>query len=289
MEAKQPEFKEPILSLVYQSLSDKIAVGQIGIPKDYHVGNALQAAWFKISEMTVDVNKEKVKATVHCTKESIAEALFKMVAEGMNPSKHQCAFIVYKNILTYQREYQGTIALAKRYSGVKEVNSGVVYEGQILETIVDSTGVERLVPYKPNFDDMDKPIKGAWTVVIDADGKEHLTKMTMKMIQEAWEFSKRKYPNFKAGEMNDTQSTFTDQMAMKTVVNRACKPYINTSSDELIMNIEEPVRAQIEPRKPRPSLQVAKEVLKIEAIQTPIEKTETAEAPANEPKDPEWA
>lgn len=286
--AEQMSFKEPILNDVYANLADKIATGQIAVPKEYHIGNALHAAWFKITEILVFVDNKKVKATEYCTAKSIAECLFKMVSEGMNPAKHQCAFIPYGNVLTYQREYQGTIALAKRYSGVREVNSGVVYEGQVFETAIDSTGRERLIPYKQNILDLDKPIVGAWCVIVDNEGNEHLTKMTMKMIQTAWEFSKKKHKNFESGKLNETQESFGDQMAMKTVVNRACKPFINTTNDEGIMDDEQQEIKQL-PVNKRTLIGKQKEVLVLEAQAKSAEPdTENADA-VIEPETPEWA
>ena len=123
---------------------------------------------------------------------------------------------------------------------------------------------------------------------LDNEGNEHLTKMTMKMIQTAWEFSKKKHKNFESGKLNETQESFGDQMAMKTVVNRACKPFINTTNDEGIMDDEQQEIKQL-PVNKRTLIGKQKEVLVLEAQAKSAEPdTENADA-VIEPETPEWA
>ena len=230
-----------VLEKILASAEEKRGNKSIDIPADYSIANALQAAWFKINRITVGFGENKKNALEICDNDSIQKALFEMVTEGMNPAKHQCCFIVHGTSLDYQREYQGDIALAKRYSGVQSVASGIVREGDVFETYTGQYGIEKLIPFKREmFHNSDKKIVGAYCVVVDSDGIERLTKMTREQITKSWDFSKKKtFKGYVAGTMNDTQTDFEDQMCEKTVIRRACKPYINSSNDERIIEERE--------------------------------------------------
>ena len=56
-----------------------------------------------------------------------------MVVQGLNPSKQQCYFIPYGNLLTLSRSYLGTIALTKRLKGVKDVVAYPIYKNDKLD------------------------------------------------------------------------------------------------------------------------------------------------------------
>ncbi len=57
--------------------------------------------------------------------------------------------------------------------------------------------------------------------------------MTIDQIKKAWLMSKMYPIDEKTGEVKatSTHGKYTDQMAIKTVVNRTCKAYINSSDD----------------------------------------------------------
>ena len=222
-----------IISAIQKDAEEKIRKGAMDIPSDYSIGNALQSAWFILSEA---LTKDKKKVLDVCTPESIKFALGLMVKDGMNPAKHQCAFIPFGTKLTYLREYQGDIALAKRYSGVRSVASKVVYEGDNYDTFIGTDGIEKLKPTSRSlFQNSDKPIIGAWCVIVDCDGIEHLTQMTKQQIILSWDMNKQFESN--ESQRNKTQKNFEDQMMMKTVIKRACKPFINSSTDEYILSV----------------------------------------------------
>jgi recombination protein RecT len=105
--------------------------GQLTLPKDYSPENALKAAWFTLLETQTRDKKPVIEA---CTRGSITNSLFEMILQGLNPMKKQCAFIAYGNQLQMQREYHGTIALAKRFGGViKTPIAHIIYEGDVFQ------------------------------------------------------------------------------------------------------------------------------------------------------------
>ena len=97
--------------------------GQIFFPENYSPENALKSAWLKLQEIK---DKNSRLALQVCTKPSIANALFNMVIQGLNPAKNQCYFIPYGDQLTLMRSYFGTIAVAKQFGEIKELGKSVI-------------------------------------------------------------------------------------------------------------------------------------------------------------------
>jgi len=221
----QEETVNRVLSQVKQYQED----GGLNLPNDYSPANALKAAWFKLLE-TKDKNDKSVLQS--CTTTSIANALMKMATEGLSVQKNQCSFIAYGSTLTMQREYFGTIALAKRYNpDIKRITANIIYQGDDFQfEISPETGMRRVVKHIQEIDNIDtNKIKGAYATIIFTDGTSEMEPMTLSQIQKAWEMGANR-GNSKAHKM------FADQMAKKTVINRICKPYINSSDDAVLMS-----------------------------------------------------
>ena len=201
--------------------------GMINVPKDYSAPNALRAAWLILLE-TKTLDKRPVLEA--CTKESIANALLKMVIQGLNPVKHQCAFIAYGNTLNMQREYAGTIAIAKRDAGVKSVAANVVYEGDEFAWENNPETLDKKVTkHSQSLDSLEKAnIKGAYAIVEYGDGKRKTEIMSWGQIQKAWQQGPTK-------GQSPAHKNFPDQMAMKTVINRALKIDVNSSDDGALL------------------------------------------------------
>lgn len=125
-----------------------------------------------------------------------------------------------------QREYHGNIALARRYGKVKHIRANVIYEGDDFQYQIDpSTGLTKVIKHEPAFDNIDiNKIRGAYATVILEDGTVDVEVMTMPQIRAAWEMGH-------GGGATKAHKSFSDQMAIKTVINRACKLYISTSDD----------------------------------------------------------
>jgi len=201
--------------------------GALQFPSNYSYSNALKSAWLMLQE-TVDSNKKPVLQT--CTKESIANSLLDMVVQGLSPVKKQCYFIAYGGKLQLSRSYMGTVAVTKRLKGIKDVKAYCIYEGDEFETEFDvMTATIKITKFNPKFENVDiTKIKGAFAVIIGEDGPVHLEIMSMAQIKSAWN------QGFAKGN-SGAHKNFTDEMAKKSVINRACKMYANTSDDSDVL------------------------------------------------------
>lgn len=203
------------------------ATGNIMLPKNYNPGNALKSAFLILSE-TVDKDKKPVLQS--CSQVSICNALLDMCLQGLSPVKKQCYFIAYGGKLQLSKSYLGNIAATKRLEGVKDVKAHVIYEGDEFEEGYDyKTGTITVTKFAPKFENVDlSKIKGAFAVVIGEDGPIHTEVMNISQIKAAW--------NQGAAKGNSgAHKNFTDEMAKKTVINRACKNFVCTSDDSDIL------------------------------------------------------
>jgi recombination protein RecT len=216
----------------FNSVSDQISKlteeGGIDLPQNYSVTNALKSAWLILSEVT---NKDGRPVLESCSRPSIINALMKMVTQGLNPAKMQCYFIPYGDKLNFQRSYQGSIALAKRVADVVAVNANVIYKSDSYTTMIDpDTGVKRLVSHEQKLDNRnDAEIIGAYAVVVFKEGPSQLEEMTIQEILKAWGQGQTK-------GNSPAHQNFKGEMAKKTVINRALKTLINSSTDSGLMD-----------------------------------------------------
>jgi recombination protein RecT len=233
---QQPASQTP--SVLEKSIADNVLsrikvfeeTGSINLPKDYSAPNALKAAWLILLETKTSKNNGEKPVLEMCTRESVANALLKMVVQGLNPVKRQCSFVAYGNQLTCQREYQGTIAIAKRDAGLVKIIANAVFKDDVFEYEIDAeTGVKKVIKHTQTLDTMAGPVKGAYATKIYIDGSKVTEIMPMNQIQAAW----RQGPS--KGE-SPAHKNFPDQMAVKTVINRALKIDINSSDDSALLD-----------------------------------------------------
>lgn len=204
---------------------------ELHLPADYSPENAMKSAWL-ILQSTQD--KDKKPALQVCTTDSIANSLLDMVVQGLNPAKKQCYFIVYGNKLVCQRSYFGSMAVAKNVAGAKDVYAQVVYKGDDFVYGINR-GRKQVLKHEQKLENV-KPenILAAYCVIEFGDERPPYTDiMTMDQIKTAWSKSKMN-PDGK----DSTHSQFSEEMAKKTVINRACKAYINSSSDGNLLLIK---------------------------------------------------
>lgn len=237
--------KGNVLALVKKDTVDIVAAkirefqerGELHFPPYYSPENAMKAAWLKLQETTDRNGKPALQV---CTKDSIANALLKMVVYGLTPLKDQGYFIVYGNKLTWQNSYFGNIALWKRATGSdKDPVAVVVYEGDEFEyEIVD--GEIKILRHKQNIDNV-KPdkITAAYAILTYPDGEKKVTLMTMDEIRVAWNQGQTK-------GKSPAHINFPAEMAKKTVINRACKIAIKSSDDSSLKLIKEVMAANEE-------------------------------------------
>lgn len=218
--AKYENISEQVLNKIEKFQAD----GGITLPANYSVENHMKSAWL-ILQSTKDRNDRP--ALEVCTKDSIANALFDMVLQGLAVSKNQGYFIVYGNKLEFQRSYFGTVALAKRAGGIKkEPIANVIYEGdEFIYSIDPNTAMIKIIKHEQNIKNIDNTkIKGAYALVTLADGTTQVTIMSMPQIRAAWQQGATK-------GNSPAHKNFAEEMAKKTVIGRACKMIINSSDD----------------------------------------------------------
>lgn len=184
------------------------------IAPNYSVSNALSSAYYALK------NSNSGNLLQQCTQDSVYNALLEMVTQGLSPAKKQCYFIKYGSDVQLRMSYFGTIKVTKDLQEVKDVTANVVYEGDTLDVAVEN-GRKKLVKHETDWRNADNPIIAAYCIITRTDGEEFFEVMTKKQIDKSWSKAKTK----------NVQIDFPDQMAMRTVINRAAKMFINTSND----------------------------------------------------------
>ena len=212
---------------VVESVMNRVAEmeteGIINFPEKYSYKNAITSAKLILMQ-TVDKNGKNVLDS--CSKESIANSLLDMVVQGLNPVKKQGYFIAYGGKCQFQRSYFGTIALAKRFSNIKDIRAYALFDGDVFKTKYNTkTGILEVEEYTPSFNNINSgKVVGAFAVVIGAEGIVHTEVMNFAQLEQSW---KQSYGYAKSA----THKNFREEMAKKTVINRALKLFVNTSDD----------------------------------------------------------
>ncbi len=222
METKQVVKFENISDSVLARINALQDANALTLPKDYAVDNALKSAWL-ILQSTED--RAHNKALDVCTKDSIANALFDMVLQGLSVAKNQGYFIVYGKRLEFQRSYFGTIALARRCGAIDKVPTAqVIYkDDDFVYTIVD--GNIEVVEHDQKLANIDNTkIVGAYAILTLKDGTKRTTIMTWEQIQKSWGQGATK-------GASPAHKNFAEEMAKKSVISRACKMLINSTDD----------------------------------------------------------
>ena len=178
-----------------------------------------------------------------------------------------------------QRSYFGTVAALKRLTNVSKVKAEVIHEGDVFE-IGSNEDMEMVVTkFEPKFENIDKPIIGAFAMIKLEDGSVSYTVMTKAEIDKSWQQSRNKN--------NKVQQNFGQEMAKRTVLNRAAKMFINTSDDSdlltgAINNTTESEFEREEPKEIQAQEKQADDLIK-KAIQKPEEpEQEKEEEPEQE-------
>ena len=212
---KQPKLTDIVLERVNQMKSTQ----HLSLPKNYNASNALNAAFLELQKVQ---DRNHQQALDVCSRDSIVKSLLDMTLQGLSPAKDQCYFIVYGKELQMQRSYFGTVAAVKRLDGVKKVRAEVVHEGDEFE-IGSNEDMELVVKkFVPKFENISKPIIGAFALIKTDEGISY-TVMNMDEIKQSWSQTRQKN--------NKVQQNFSQEMAKRTVLNRAAKMFINTSDD----------------------------------------------------------
>lgn len=180
------------------------------IAPKYSVSNALSSAYHALKNGGL-LNKDQ---------DSIYNALFDMVTQGLSPAKNQCYFVPYGNTVKLTRSYFGTMKVVKQLPEVKDIYAEVIYKGDDFK-IKNENGRKVFVSHDTDWMNADNEIVGAYCIIEKEDGEKILTVMTKKEIDKSWSKAKTK----------NVQNDFPQEMAKRTVINRAAKQFFNTSDD----------------------------------------------------------
>lgn len=234
--AQQQQQQPKNLPLMQKDITDYVMIrvkdleesGGLAFPKNYSAANQIKSAWFVLQE-TKDRNGRP--ALEVCNKNTIANAVLDMVIQGLSVSKKQGYFIVYGDKLEFQRSYFGTVALAKQCGMQGNPVANVIYEGDDFAYRIDTeTGLTSIVKHEQKFENVDiAKIKGAYAIVTMPDGERQVTIMSIAQIRAAWGQGATK-------GSSPAHKNFTDEMAKKTVIGRACKMIINSSDDAYLFD-----------------------------------------------------
>lgn len=200
---------------------DRLQEQGLEMPPNYSPQNALKSAYFELANNSAG-NLLQMAAGNAEMKTSISNALLDMVIQGLSPAKTQCYFIKYGSKVQLMRSYFGTMAVLDRVTGGADIRPAVVREGDPFEIEMDGPDI-RVIEHKTKFENLDNEIKAAYVIIKLKNGQEYTTVMTKKQIDASWSKSKMKG--------SGPQKEFPDEMAKRTVINRAAKYLINTSND----------------------------------------------------------
>jgi len=256
-----------LVTMVNNNIEDMKNNEGLSLPPDYSVGNALNSAYLILS----DTSKGQPLLD-KCDQGSVIKALMNMAIQGLSPAKNQCYFIPYGNQLVMQRSYFGSISVVKRLSNVKDIQAQVVHKDDTFK-IGGKDGVLVVKEFEPSFENLDKPIIGAFAWIEDINGNRTYTVMTKKDIDTSWSHAKTK----------KVQNEFPEEMAKRTVINRAAKFYINSSSDNdlFVQAVNETTSNEYE-NDDRKDVTPTKRSLVADVAENKAEKVESAE-PVKEP------
>jgi len=227
MSQEKGETQVAVKSTVVEDVGKQIETlqkkGNLALPPNYSAQNALMSAWLVLQE-TVDRNKLPVLQS--CTRVSIVNSLLDMCIQGLNPSKDQCYFIAFGKKLTCMRSYFGSMAIVKNLAGAKDVYGEIIYVGDEF-TYEIKNGNKKVISHTQRFANIDpEKIAGAYCTIVFED-REFTEVMDIGQIKKAWKKSK-----MDPGREGSTHKEFPEEMARRTVIQRACKRYINSSSDD---------------------------------------------------------
>lgn len=257
----QKEKQNAFVTQVATKIESMKQQGQINLPDNYSAVNALQAAYFTLTAVDFGSKQALIDKV---TPESVAFALQDMAIQGLSVAKKQGYFVPYGDKLQFLRSYHGTQAVLKRLHGVKDLWANVIWKGEEFEVEYNERGQLAFKAHKVNWKaatGKKEDIEGAYCIIEREDGTQFLTVMTMDEILTAWSTAKTQ----------NVQNKYPQEMAKRTVINRASKAFINTSddSDLLIEAVNRSTENEFEPQ--------VKDMGDIEEVKREIEQNANSE------------
>lgn len=219
-----------LIRSVGDRVDELVRTSGLTLPAGYSAGNALQAARLILLESTDKDGQPVLRA---CSRESIALALLQTVIQGLDPALQQVYFIAFGGRLHALRSYYGDLALLERaYPGAR-VRAQVVYEGDEFSYHYESGRliVDRHLQSIAAIDP--SRIAAAYAVVeLPPPGSSlEAELMTIAQIRTAWAQRRGK-------EASPAHERFPEEMARKTVIQRALKRLIQGAPQDLEVEIQ---------------------------------------------------
>lgn len=209
--------------VVFNTIQQYTANDSLTLFADYNLGNAMKGAVLQLQQT---VNKEGIPLMQCCTKDSIAQSLLEMVIQGLDITAKQCYFIVRGDKLTMMRSYFGSAKTLKRLPDIKDVWATVVYKGDTFKTGIKD-GRDIVLEHETSFENRDNEIIGGYAVIEKHNGEKIYTIMTKKEIDTSW--------NKSSSRDKLVHKEYPQEMTKRTLINRACKMYINTEVNNDIL------------------------------------------------------
>ncbi|MBO0959532.1 recombinase RecT [Neobacillus sp. MM2021_6] len=227
--------KKDTVDVVAMKVKEFQEKNELHFPANYSPENAMKSAWLLLQTIKTGKQDGYRPALEVCTKDSIANSLLDMVVQGLNPAKKQGYFIVYGKQLTFQRSYFGTMAVTKRVTSAKDIDAAVIYEGDEVDYEMVNGRITNLT-HKQKFGNINKEkILGAYATIVMADGTVYHELMTIDEIRKAWSKAQFWSKGSDTEQKGTTHDEFRGEMAKKTVINRACKKFMNSSDDSSLV------------------------------------------------------
>lgn len=186
------------------------------LPNNYDVSKAVNMAILAMK------NSTSGDLTTKATPTSQTQAILDMVLQGLYPQQTQGYFILYGQQVKFQRSYFGTQAALKRLNSIHGVRAVVVHGGDNFEIGFNDEGELVVENHTTKFENLDNEIIGVYAIIDKSDGTKVYEVMTKKMIDASWGQART----------NNVQKKFPEEMAKRTVINRAAKNILNSSLDE---------------------------------------------------------
>lgn len=225
------------------------------MPKDFHAPTAIRMTMLKLQELK---DKNGKPALEVCTKESIANALFRMCLWGLNCGLDQCYATVKGDKLCIDPSYFGKALMVKRVYNTWHPRPHVIRKDDVFEFEIESkTGLTKLVKHETKLENIDKPFVGAYIYLPTENGDLDLYIMSAKQIATAWS---------KSPTRQGVHQEFDEKMVGKTIINSACNMIIKSTPsinyNEEVQEDNHTVDAEYEvfeeednkPNKPQPQV-----------------------------------
>lgn len=201
-------------------------------PANYSLQNAMNSAYLMLKEAETKDGQPLLSV---CTQESVILSLTQMATQGLNPVKKQCYFVAYGNKCKLVPSYFGTLAILNRVKNLKrQPVANVVRQGDVFEYGHNENMDLVIYKHETKIENLDNPILAAYAI-IETDKEKVVEIMSRQQLENAWGQGQSWKSAKKGGYESATHTKFSEEMAKKTVLNRASKRLINATDDSSIM------------------------------------------------------